>query len=51
MQIHLRKYTGGVPTRKTRERFTASDILSVIGPAKSDEGRERMKGDERIGKR
>jgi|SRR3990170_1064004 len=28
-QIHLRKYLGEVPTRKTRERFTSSVIASV----------------------
>ena len=41
---------GSFPTRRAEKMFAASDILSVIGPAKSEKVSERMKGDERIGK-
>ena len=41
----------GIPTKKTRELFAASDISSVITLAKPVNGRQQTKADERIGKR
>ena len=40
----------GIPTKKTPERFAASDISSVIALAKPENGGKRTKKNERIRK-